>query len=681
MSRFRKSYFTAPVLILVLLAIPVLAEVVTQAAKDLGFTRHDLAYYLDENLVNFIRPGLTFKITSASIQGSTISVRFTMTDPKGMPLDRAGVNTPGPVSSSFIVGYIPNGKTLYTTYTTRTQGPSPITGKTEIQAGADSGGTYTTNAEGDYTYTFKTLAPTGYDATATHTIGIYGSRNLSEWSLPNNYADTVYNFVPNGSAVKNVRDIVKTATCNKCHDVMGFHGGSRRSVEVCILCHQPQSTDPDTGNTVDMTAMVHKIHMGADLPSVQAGTPYQIIGNSQAVHDYSTIGFPDLANRCETCHTGGTQSTMYLTAPSRRACGSCHDNVNFATGENHVNLPQISDNMCATCHIPQGEMEFDASILGAHTIPQSSTQMAGNVGTLVKVDNAGPGKAITVTFTLKDKAGNNVDVSKIDSLSLVIAGPTTDYNWYLSESAKTATVSGGSNIFTFKGTLPADAKGSYAVMMEGYKTYTLNAGMTNAITGIRDAVNNAVFYFSVDGSLVAKRRTVVEMARCNSCHGTLMLHGTFRRGVEGCVLCHNPTKDDSAYRPTASLPTESINFKTMIHKIHTGEELLTDYTVIGRNGSVNNFNEVRYPGDRRNCLQCHAAGTYDLPLPETTISQKAPRDYINPLPPVSGACLSCHTKKSAAAHASIMTSPILGESCDACHGQSSEASVEKVHAR
>lgn len=272
MSRFRKSFLTAPALILALLAIPVLGQVASQAAKDFGFTRHDLAYYFDENLVNFIRPGLVLKITSASIQGSTISVRFTITDPKGLPLDRNGVNTPGPVSTSFIAAYIPNGKTLYTAYTTRTQ-TSPITSKTEIQAGTDSGGTYTTNTEGDYTYTFKTLAPTGYDATATHTIGIYATRNLDEWSLPRNYADTVYSFVPNGSAVRTVRDIVKTATCNKCHDVMGFHGGPRRSVELCILCHQPQTTDPDTGNTVDMTVMVHKIHMGADLPACRRELP------------------------------------------------------------------------------------------------------------------------------------------------------------------------------------------------------------------------------------------------------------------------------------------------------------------------------------------------------------------------------------------------------------------------
>ena len=36
----------------------------------------------------------------------------------------------------------------------------------------------------------------------------------------------------------------KTTTCNKCHDPLSAHGGARRSVELCVLCHTPPESVP-----------------------------------------------------------------------------------------------------------------------------------------------------------------------------------------------------------------------------------------------------------------------------------------------------------------------------------------------------------------------------------------------------------------------------------------------------
>jgi OmcA/MtrC family decaheme c-type cytochrome len=119
----------------------------------------------------------------------------------------------------------------------------------------------------------------------------------------------------------------------------------------------------------------------------------------------------------------------------------------------------------------------------------------------------------------------------------------------------------------------------------------------------------------------------------------------------------------------------------MIHKIHTGSDLTTDFTVMGHNKSVNNYNDVGYVGDRRDCAACHVNNSQNLPLADTTVAQTSPRDYLTNMQPTAGACLSCHTTKAAAAHAAVNTSPTLGESCAACHGPNSEASVANVHAR
>ena len=42
-------------------------------------------------------------------------------------------------------------------------------------------------------------------------------------------------------------------------------------------------------------------------------------------------------------------------------------------------------------------------------------------------------------------------------------------------------------------------------------------------------------------------------------------------------------------------------------------------------------------------------------------------------------CTSCHDSQSTAAHASIMTDPVFGESCDVCHGAGTQFGVEVVH--
>jgi OmcA/MtrC family decaheme c-type cytochrome len=678
----RKLFYLAAIGLFAVLLLPLAA----QKAPNPGYSVHEKAAYLDQNLVNFIRPGVKVKIVSAAIaKDGTITARVNITDPAGIPLDRDGITTPGPVSMSLIAAYIPAGQTQYVSYTTTVAKPT-IPGNTnpaQTQAANDSGGTWAKNADGDYTYTFKAKAPTNFDPKVTHAIGISANRNLSEFITQIEWqgiGNDVYNFVPDGSPVKVTRSIVPTAVCNNCHDPMIGHGGSRITVELCILCHTPQTINPDTQLSQDMPVLIHKIHMGKNLPSVVAGTPYRI-WHRGAWSDFSDVGFPsgvDELKTCEVCHQKAPQAANYLN-PSRAACGACHDNVNFATGANHVNLPQVSDKECANCHKPQGETEYDASIKGAHMVATRSQQLPGVVFAITAVDNAKPGQKPSVTFSVNDKTGNSLDISHMDFLNLVLAGPTTDYNGYVSEDVRQAKPSGRQFVYTFSAALPGNASGSYAVGIEGYKNFTINPGTVNS-TVVRDVGFNKVFYFPVGAAKVAPRRQVISQALCAGCHDKLMLHGGIRQNVEYCVVCHNPTVTDSGMRKTGDIP-ESINFKTLIHKIHTGSDLTTDFTVIGHGGSVNNYNDVGYVGDRRDCEKCHLPGTYDLPLPDGLINQTTPRDYLTTQGPATAACLSCHTTKAAASHAATMTSPTLGEACEACHGPNAENSVVKAHAR
>ncbi|MEZ5400989.1 MAG: OmcA/MtrC family decaheme c-type cytochrome [Bryobacteraceae bacterium] len=650
------------------------------------WTQRDKAYYMDENQLNFVRPGLVTKIKSATVeQDGTMRVVFTITDPRGVPLDRDGIVTPGPVSTSFIAAMIPASGTQYVAYTTRTA-TSNLNGQRAVQASSDTGGRYDKVADGEYRYTFGTKAPSTIDRAATHSIGVYSTRNLSEFDMPNNTSDDVFNFVPAGGAVTKTRDIIKTATCNKCHDPLALHGGSRQKMELCVMCHSPQTSDPDTGNTVDMPVMIHKIHMGEELPSVQAGGKYQIIGNRDSVHDYSHVVFPPDVRKCETCHEkGATPETTPAQAdawmkPNRAACGACHDNVNFATGENHANLPQVTDNQCTNCHTPEGELEFDVSIRGAHTIERFSKTLPGTMFELVRVANGSAGEKPTLVFKVTDKQGKPIIPSEMTRLGLNLAGPTTDYKTVVSEDARQAQGSAdGTYSWTFANALPADAKGTYAVEIEGYRNQTLLAG-TQKERVVRDAGVSKVLYFSVDGSAIAPRRTVVSLEKCNACHGSLSLHGDNRNTIESCVMCHNPSATDAARRPAAQGPNESIDMRTMIHRIHSGAEQGRPYIIYGFGSNPIDFSHVEYPGDLRNCEGCHVNGSEQLPLRAGLDSVTDPRGPVATAGPTAAACGACHAGTAAASHA-VANTTAVGESCSVCHGPNADFAVNRAHAR
>jgi hypothetical protein len=99
--------------------VVLIALCLTGQTKKFAYTPRDKAFYADPALVNFVRPGLTITVNSASISSAgAITVNYTLTDPSGLPLDAAGVTTPGAVSMTYFASYIPNGQEQYVAYTT-----------------------------------------------------------------------------------------------------------------------------------------------------------------------------------------------------------------------------------------------------------------------------------------------------------------------------------------------------------------------------------------------------------------------------------------------------------------------------------------------------------------------------------------------------------------------------------
>jgi OmcA/MtrC family decaheme c-type cytochrome len=407
-----------------------------------------------------------------------------------------------------------------------------------------------------------------------------------------------------------------------------------------------------------------------------------------------------------------------MTQPSRAACGACHDNLNFATGANHPGGFQPDDSECHNCHVPQGELPFDASIKGAHvvatdtaaTYPQNpDTLLAGLNLAITSVTNTSAGKTPTVNFTVQDSKGNNIALSALGFLQFTMAGPTTDYGYtsfgsdtastpgYVTESAIKATCSSTGNCsYTFTHAIPSAATGTYSIGGEARESVTLLAGTTTQQT-VEVGAPNPVVNFSVDGSPVQPRRTVVALSNCNNCHVALSLHGGLRNNTEYCVFCHNPSNTDASMRATATVaadkaaPPQGINFNLLVHRIHDGVNVVPaggkPFIVVGFGGSHNDFSGVLFPamspaGDAtylQNCSLCHTNGSeQNLPIGLNAVID--PQGWINPVQPTSSACSGCHVSKGEAAHF-LANTDSLGESCATCHAAGAQFAVDAVHAQ
>jgi len=288
----------------------------------------------------------------------------------------------------------------------------------------------------------------------------------------------------------------------------------------------------------------------------------------------------------------------------------------------------------------------------------------------------------------------------------------------------------GSYTITFFQALPATATGTGVIGLEGTRYYTIPATQKKAARAVRAGGKSVQYYFDLTtGSQITdlakqRRKSVDAETKCNSCHSRLLLHGGNRTNeVQECVICHNPNATDrsdssttagnrsvtkdaagniTAYNSGADGKfSQSVHFKVMIHRIHTGERL--DLTKNNANGTVsyfinspaNDFSDITYPRDRRDCLACHIEGDpilYGLPLPDgvlgtktltgATISGTTPTFTATIQPPGTATCLSCHDTGFELNHtASHVTGSgaAAQEFCVACHQTGLLQAVDTAH--
>jgi len=643
--------------------------------------------------------GLKAEITAVAIPANRRPiVTFKIADAKGKPLDLEDLD---PNSVKFTIAALTvakSGERDYRNYIlARVAGKDFVfKGETRkpalaetLQPGADEGGALARVRPGVFSYTFKTALPADFDRKTTHVVGGELTRGERRYA-----ANPLYEFVPAGGKVQLRRELTETASCNTCHDPMRAHRGTAREAGYCALCHTSQLTDPETAESLDFNYFIHKLHRGKYLPSVKAGKPYFTVGLNQRVVDFSTIVSPQSVvtetipkeyRNCLACHAN-PKVTNWKVLPSSVGCVSCHDNVDLRTGTKHGPGP-AAEGTCVNCHQPEGP-EFGASIVGAHTFPGNASQLPGIVFDILQIEGGKPGSNPVVTFSLKDKQGAPVNAAQMNNLSLVLAWPTVDYRTEVSEDARKAEPLGnGVHRHKFAYTIPADASGSGAVGIQGYRLLDVKRPSGTVVEkNQRNAGINVVKYFPITDREAVPRRKAVKTENCNVCHLKLQPHGEVRNNTEFCVMCHNANHTDADKRKTAKgpMPPENVHYKRLIHRIHTGRHLGEPFIVYGGPAAAPvpvNFGEIRFPGDRRNCVKCHEKGANELPLPEGVIATPIQQadGSVKQLPPIMSACVGCHTRDPAKAHMEAQIASNGRESCVVCHGVAREFSVEKMH--
>ncbi len=642
-----------------------------------------------------LAPGVIVKVVDVRIPADLKpEVIFELTDSKSNPI-AAGELT----DARFILTYLKEGglgdNPHYVSYTTSTEDPDrvPNSGDEAVQANFDTArlAGIRRNADGTYTYKFAAALPADYDPTLSHQLAGQFRRTFIVDGKDYKF-NLAHPFIPaGGKQTVATREIVDTQTCNKCHTRLSVHGDVRREVQLCIACHTPQSTDAQSGNTLDFATMIHKIHHGENLPSVGSGEHYEIFGFGGTVHDYSDVVFPQDIRNCTVCHTDAPQSEVFLNKPTLTGCASCHDRTWFGNPNTvpqdftmHTGGQQVNNALCSLCHTPTGPSP--APIMEAHMRPVDSPNAPGlslNILDVSTVPVEGGHQAV-VTFEALDKSGNRyAELSALSSAAILLAYPAAEYETVVRESVTTrppGTVTVNANktfTYRFAAVLP-DMDDTIAAAMDGRVSFTLRGE-----TFTQGTASNGQVVFTLNNSTPQPRRQSVEDAKCNACHGEVRAHGGQRVGVDSCLMCHNTNATDAARRPADAMPPETVNFKDMIHYIHSGENLDGDYTVYGFGGTAHDFTHVRFPGLRQECSICHVDGAVDLPIAEealpTTITQNG--EIIEQVFAHRAACMSCHDGIVPNVHAILQTDMTTGvESCVVCHGPDSGAAVRAVHA-
>lgn len=706
---------------------------------------------------------LTIKITGVTINSPPV-VSFDITNQAGI-----GVASLAAADLRFNIAKLAPGSngapSAWQNYI-NTAAKGGVQGSQESAAAGSAFGTLVNKGNGSYIYTFATdirnpaanpcPAPCtdawgrpldiSYQPGLTHRVTIQQANS----AYPS--ASGVYDFVPAGGAVTTTRDIVATSACNQCHGEVTMFGTNRVDTKLCVTCHNPGSWIAGAPNiSLDLKVQSHRMHIGADLPSVKAGGTNKI-----ARRDFTQTNFVQDVRNCTKCHDGTpgaanftAQGDNWKTQASMETCGACHDDVYFGARPDPNNPYQkrahpggvMSDNStCAICHAA-GRYTDKKDIVVAHNLPARLKAATAKFRyNIVSVVPASAGSRPVITFSVTDptnadkpydiKTAAAFTAGAASTLSVRLGWNLADFSNdgsgqgfgqpasinLLDNPAVLAGTAAGTYTVTSTVAIPAAQTGTLRVLLDGHP-----AGDVTAAGKFDDRlpVKSVFRDFAITGTVTA-RRTVVDVAKCDLCHGVLSMPGKDRNDDFGvCVVCHNPNATDAGQRPrnaagvlsggTDGKLEQSIDHKILSHAIHAGQKSIggmrdQGIVVYGSDGKVHDYSRVVFPGKLNDCTACHVGtsyqltGIWDAPTAngilgtsiDTGASTTGSADNLR-ITPIAAVCSSCHDNAVAKAHmqdafnagnfsaTQVAINAAAPEACSFCHGAGRVLDVKTVH--
>ena len=194
----------------------------------------------------------------------------------------------------------------------------------------------------------------------------------------------------------------------------------------------------------------------------------------ESVSTWNTAAFPAVLANCQACHTGSVANVdNWKSVPSRAACGSCHDLVNFATGVNHG--AYTTDDVCNGCHPATGGV---LSVTSAHdwtkkdirNIPEFDIALTVNTPARGYFVN---GESPVISIALKDA------VTKAVIVPNTVIQDNTGSEGCIPNAAGTACTVPRDNLFTAASVYVTGPRGQRVPVL----TYAARAKVTSTSAG------------------------------------------------------------------------------------------------------------------------------------------------------------------------------------------------------